>query len=78
MTDSKYIDVIYSIDKKPFSSYPKKLIKYLKTTYNLDLNSKILELGCGRGEFINEFTELGMRGFGIDLSDYAKKFCKNA
>ena len=49
MTDSKYIDVIYSIDKKPFSSYPKKLIKYLKTTYNLDLNSKILELGCGRG-----------------------------
>jgi len=78
MTDSKYIDVIYSIDKKPFSSYPKKLIKYLKTTYNLDLNSKILELGCGRGEFINEFTELGMKGFGIDLSDYAKKFCKNA
>jgi SAM-dependent methyltransferase len=77
MTDKKYIDVVYSIDKKPFSSYPKKLIKHLSIIYDLKINSKILELGCGRGEFINEFTELGMSGYGIDVSDYAKKYCKN-
>ena len=29
-------------------------------------------MGCGRGEFLNEFTKLGMNGFGIDLSDFAK------
>ena len=26
----------------------------------------------------NEFTKLGMNGFGIDLSNYADKFCENA
>jgi len=78
MTDSKYIDVVYSTSKKPFSSYPKKLIKYLTLEYDLKKNSKILEMGCGRGEFLNEFTKLGMRGFGIDLSNYADKFCENA
>ena len=29
MTDSKYIDVVYSAEKKPFSDYPSKLIKEL-------------------------------------------------
>ena len=40
--------------------------------------SKILEMGCGRGEFLNEFTKLGMNGFGIDLSNFAKDYCDNA
>ena len=35
-------------------------------------------MGCGRGEFLNEFTKLGMNGFGIDLSNAAKDYCKNA
>jgi len=78
MTNSKYIDVVYDANKKPFSSYPENLIKYLIKEYNLKKNSRILEMGCGRGEFLNEFTKLGMHGFGIDLSNYANKFCKNA
>ena len=78
MTDSKYIDVVYSINKKPFSNYPEKLIKYLTKEYKLKTDSKILELGCGRGEFLNEFTKLGMSGYGIDLSNYADNFCENA
>ena len=78
MTDSKYIDVVYSVNKKPFTSYPGKLIKYLTDKYNLKKDAKILEMGCGRGEFLNEFTKLGMNGFGIDLSNYADKFCENA
>jgi SAM-dependent methyltransferase len=78
MTDSKYIDVIYSIEKKPFTTYPKKLIKELVRKFDLSLGSSILELGCGRGEFLNEFVELGMKGFGVDISNYAKNFCKNA
>ena len=76
MTDSKYIDVVYSVNKKPFTSYPGKLIKYLTDKYNLKKDAKILEMGCGRGEFLNEFTKLGMNGFGIDLSNYADKFVK--
>ena len=78
MTDSKYLDIIYSSERRPFSRYPSKLIKELVKKYDLSFNSSILELGCGRGEFLNEFTKLGMKGFGIDISSYAKNFCKNA
>ncbi len=78
MTDSKYIDVIYSTEKKPFSDYPSKLIKELVKKYKINLDSSLLELGCGRGEFLNEFTNLGMKGYGTDVSGYAKDYCKNA
>lgn len=77
MVNKNYINIVYSANKKPFTSYPKKLIKYLINKYNLKIESKILEMGCGRGEFINEFTKSGMHGFGIDISNYAEKFCEN-
>ena len=78
MTDKSYIDVVYGSNKKPFTAYPEKLIKLLKKKYSLEKKSKILEMGCGRGEFLNEFTKLGMNGFGIDLSNFAKDYCDNA
>ena len=78
MTNKNYIDVVYESNKKPFTSYPEKLIKLLTKRYNLKKESKILEMGCGRGEFLNEFTKLGMNGCGIDLSDFAKDYCNNA
>lgn len=78
MTEKNYIDVVYESSKKPFTTYPEKLIKFLVKKYNLKKNSKILEMGCGRGEFLNEFTKLGMNGFGIDLSNFAKNYCENA
>ena len=78
MTNKNYIDVVYESNKKPFTSYPEKLIKLLAKRYNLKKESKILEMGCGRGELLNEFTKLGMNGCGIDLSDFAKDYCNNA
>lgn len=78
MINKNYIDVVYGSAKKPFTNYPKKLINQLKKKYNLKNDSKILEMGCGRGEFLNEFTKLGMNGFGIDLSNYAESYCDNA
>ena len=78
MTDENYIDVVYAPSKKPFTAYPEKLIKLLVKRYSLKKESKILEMGCGRGEFLNEFTKLGINGFGIDLSNFAKDYCDNA
>ena len=78
MTNKNYIDVVYESNKKPFTSDPEKLIKLLAKRYNLKKESKILEMGCGRGELLNEFTKLGMNGCGIDLSDFAKDYCNNA
>jgi len=78
MTNPKYIDVVYSSKNKPFTNYPSKLINYLIKKFCINSDSLILELGCGRGEFLNEFTNNKMKGYGIDLSDYAANFCKNS
>ena len=40
-------------------------------------NPIVLELGCGRGEFLNEFVKNGLEGHGVDLSDYSKNFFSN-
>jgi len=78
MINPNYINVVYSTSKKPFTSYPEKLIKYLTNKFNLKTESKILEIGCGRGEFLNQFTKLGMYGYGVDITNYAVSICKNA
>ena len=77
MTDKSYIDVVYGSSKKPFTVYPEKLIKLLAKKYSLKKESKILEMGCGRGEFLNEFVKNGLEGHGVDLSNYCKNFFSN-
>lgn len=77
MSEHNYLETIYSEEKKPFTDYPKKLTTYLINRFNLKKKQKILELGCGRGEFLNEFVKNGLEGHGVDLSDYSKNFFSN-
>ena len=63
---------------KPFTSYPKKLAKHLSKKYNIQKKNNLLELGCGRGEFLKGFSDIGVECYGVDLSDYAKKICSSA
>ena len=74
MTQNKYLETIYNQENKPFSEYPKKLIKYLIKRANLKKNQKILELGCGRGEFISEFRNKGLDAYGCDISNFSQNF----
>ena len=64
MPHPNYVDVIYNPNVRPFTNYPAKLINYLIKRYKLVKNSKLLELGCGRGEFLKEFIDQGMIGRG--------------
>ena len=57
MQKNKYLETVYSEDNAPFSNYPSKLINFLTTKAQLKENQKILEMGCGRGDFINEFKK---------------------
>ena len=77
MSSPNYVDVIYNPNVKPFTNYPSKLINYLIKRYKLVKNSKLLELGCGRGEFLKEFIDQGMIGYGVDICDDAKSYCKD-
>ena len=68
---SDYIKVIYSSDNTPKTDYPDKLAAYLFRKFGMQKGQKILEPGCGRGEFLNGFRKIGMDVYGCDLSHHA-------
>ena len=54
-----YVSIIYDEKRTPKTNYPNKLIRYLSERFGLDGNITLVELGCGRGEFLFEFQEFG-------------------
>jgi len=70
-----YVSVIYNEKEKPFTRYPELLTKYLFKRYNLKKDMKILDLGCGRGDFLKGFIKCELKGFGIDQSLSAQSIC---
>ena len=73
-----YVNVIYNQKNKAFTTYPRKLAFFLYKKYKLKKNIKFLDLGCGRGEFLKGFISCGVKGYGIDRSSAAKKYCPEA
>ena len=63
---NNYINTIYSKEKRPFTDYPGRLCQYLFNRFNMEKGNRILDIGCGRGDFAKEFKGLGMDVFGID------------
>jgi ubiquinone/menaquinone biosynthesis C-methylase UbiE len=70
-----YVSVIYNEGDKPFTQYPDKLTRYLFSRYKLSKGVKILDLGCGRGDFLRGFIRCGLDGHGVDRSTIAKSVC---
>ncbi len=77
MSQQNYLKTIYNTENRPQTDYPKKLISYLIKRFNLEKNKKVLELGCGRGDFLNEFVNSGFEGHGTDISEYSNQFFPN-
>jgi len=73
-----YVGVVYNEQDRPFTQYPDKLARYLSLRYKLPIGSKILDLGCGRGEFLRGFIRCGLNGYGVDQSTIAKSVCPEA
>ena len=53
-----YLNIKYNNIEKPITNYPLKFAEYNFDRFNLK-NKKVLEIGSGRGEFANEFSNLG-------------------
>ena len=51
-----YLSIFYNNKKKPITIYPSKFAQYNIERFNLR-NKTFLEIGCGRGDFINEFSK---------------------
>ncbi|MER2492178.1 class I SAM-dependent methyltransferase [Catenovulum sediminis] len=73
---SKYLSVVYNENARPYTNYPQKLCHYLFQTFDFKPGMKLLEPGCGRGEFIRHFKNLGLDVTGIDVCSEAKKLAQ--
>jgi SAM-dependent methyltransferase len=74
----EYISVFYNEEDKPFTRYPDLLARYLVKRYKLSVGKKMLDLGCGRGDFLRGFLRCGINGYGVDRSKIAKSICPEA
>jgi SAM-dependent methyltransferase len=80
MTESipDYVSVIYNEEYRPLTAYPKKLARYLFDRFDLKPGCNLLEVGCGRGEFLQGFIQCGVIGFGVDQSNAAERYSPDA
>jgi len=73
--NEKYLEVTYSDKIAPKTNYPHKLGKWLLNTF-FKKPGTIVDLGCGRGEYLEVFDNLGFEASGVDLSPNIKKVKK--
>ena len=76
-----FLNIAYSTKRKQITSiYPEKLIRHLIKSFQIKKDSKILEPGFGRGEFLKQFENFGMQTHGMDYTTYTgeKSFELNA
>lgn len=61
-----YLSVVYDENRTPKTGYPLKLVEYLVRKFDLKNGERLLEIGCGRGDFLNAFRKVGLNSFGVD------------
>ena len=61
-----YLEVVYDEDLRPKTAYPEKLCRHLATRFLMSPGDRLLEAGCGRGEFLQGFASLGLNTTGLD------------
>ncbi|MDF3065104.1 MAG: hypothetical protein K0R38_705 [Polyangiaceae bacterium] len=65
----RYLDVRYSERERPYTDYPSQLTAHLSERYLAEYRgTRLLDLGCGRGEFLHGFAQAGFDGVGFDRS----------
>ena len=78
MTARDYVDVTYDESHHPFTPYPGQLTAHLVSRYGIQAGDHLLDVGCGRGEFLKGFIATGVQGYGTDQSPAAKRLCPDA
>jgi SAM-dependent methyltransferase len=76
LSSSSYLDVTYDVGRSPYGKYPFQLGQWLlKNIYKAP--GTILDLGCGRGEHMAVFSDLGFEPSGVDISPKAPDLAGN-
>lgn len=61
-----YLAAVYNREREPKTNYPPKLVEYLIKRFHLKKGDKILELGVGNGDLLEEFNKKGYKCYGAD------------
>ena len=61
-----YVEISYR--NLPYTDYPLHLADYLMKRYGMKCGQKILDVGCGRGEYLKGFNTLGLKAYGVDMN----------
>ena len=66
MDKKDYISIVYDTKRTPKTDYPNQLVKYLNKKFEFKEKSRLLEIGCGRGDFLTAFQNENFDCVGID------------
>lgn len=77
-TASDYISVVYDEKRTARTSYPDELAAYLCKRFDLKPGEKILEIGCGRCEFLAAFRDQGLVVAGVDREESSRAMLPDA
>ena len=67
LEQASYLDVTYSEKRAPFGPYPGQLAAWIAKNH-LAPKGRLLDMGCGRGEYLSAFADLGFEVAGTDVS----------
>jgi hypothetical protein len=73
-----YLSIEYDLSKRPLTSYPDQLAKYLFKKFKMSAGDSILEIGAGRCELLQGFKKLGLIVFAIDSALSSQEWAEKA
>ena len=71
--ENSYTKIHYNEGIRPYSNYSYLLCEYLADKYFKARQGRILDVGCGRGEHIEIFNQMGFESYGVDIDGVAKE-----
>lgn len=83
----RYLDTYYNKDPNktyynsgilPNDDYPQKLCQYMFQKFKMQKGDKLLDVGCGKGEYIEGFKNLGLEVYGLDRENSSLAMKLNA
>jgi SAM-dependent methyltransferase len=73
--NQEYLEVIYNEKRRPKTDYPAKLAVHIRDKW-YGGTGKLLDIGCGRGDNLKAFSEVGFSVAGVDLSPLSIEACR--
>ncbi|NQT33483.1 MAG: class I SAM-dependent methyltransferase [Candidatus Omnitrophica bacterium] len=68
---NSYTQIHYNEELRPYTEFPRLLCEHLSDKYFKARTGKLLDVCCGRGEFIEIYKDLGFDAYGVDMDSVA-------